>query len=109
MMLACLGTSRIPSRDARLVDVPAATRTRSPGWRDPRLWVGVVLVTGSVVAGARILAGADDMTSVWAASGDLAAGQTLRPTTCRRPGCASTTPPTEQRYLAGRRRAAGRR
>ncbi|MCK9825625.1 hypothetical protein NOCD_19240 [Nocardioides cavernae] len=70
--------SRNPARDERLSDVPAATRTRSPGWRDPRLWVGVVLVTGSVVAGARIMAGADDMTSVWAASGDLAVGQTLQ-------------------------------
>lgn len=48
-----------------------------PGWRDPRLWVGVALVTGSVVAGARIMAGADDTTAVWAASGDLVAGQTL--------------------------------
>ncbi|MDR7252666.1 hypothetical protein J2X46_001642 [Nocardioides sp. BE266] len=69
--------SRNPSRDGGLADVPAATRTRSPGWRDPRLWIGVVLVTGSVVAGARVLAGADDMTSVWAASGDLVAGQAL--------------------------------
>jgi len=34
-------------------------------------------VTGSVVAGARIMAGADDTTAVWAASGDLVAGQTL--------------------------------
>ena len=57
--------------------MPAATRSTAPGWRDPRLWVGVVLVTGSVVAGARIMAGADDTTSVWAASGDLVAGQTL--------------------------------
>jgi hypothetical protein len=64
-------------RKSRVVDVPAASRTRSPGWRDPRLWVGVVLVTGSVVGGARILAGADDMTSVWSASSDLVAGQTL--------------------------------
>lgn len=57
--------------------MPAATRSTTPGWRDPRLWVGVVLVTGSVVAGARIMAGADDTTAVWAASGDLVAGQTL--------------------------------
>jgi Flp pilus assembly protein CpaB len=57
--------------------VPAATRTRTPGWRDPRLWVGVVLVTGSVVAGARILSSADDMTQVWSASADLVVGQTL--------------------------------
>jgi hypothetical protein len=62
---------------ARSGDVPAATRASAPGWRDPRLWIGVVLVTGSVVAGARILSGADDMTPVWSASGDLVAGQTL--------------------------------
>ncbi|WP_139306434.1 hypothetical protein [Nocardioides exalbidus] len=69
--------SRIPSRPAREVDVPAAVRTRSPGWRDPRLWVGIVLVTGSVVAGARILSSADDMTPVWSASSDLVVGQTI--------------------------------
>ncbi|GAA5124276.1 flagellar protein FlgA [Alloalcanivorax gelatiniphagus] len=57
--------------------MPPATRTAAPGWRDPRLWIGVVLVAGSVVAGARILSGADDMTPVWSASSDLAAGQTL--------------------------------
>lgn len=57
--------------------MPTATRSVTPGWRDPRLWVGVVLVTGSVVAGARIMAGADDTTAVWAAAGDLVAGQTL--------------------------------
>jgi hypothetical protein len=34
-------------------------------------------VTGSVVAGARILSAADDMSLVWTASSDLAAGQTL--------------------------------
>ena len=37
----------------------------------------MALVTGSVVAGARILADADDMTAVWAASSDLVAGQTI--------------------------------
>ena len=55
----------------------AAARSSAPGWRDPRLWVGVVLVTGSVVGGARIMAGADDTTAVWAASADLVAGQTV--------------------------------
>jgi len=74
-------TRHAPSPDGpsttRATAVPPATRATTPGWRDPRLWIGVVLVTGSVVAGARILAGADDMTSVWAASSDLVAGQTL--------------------------------
>jgi hypothetical protein len=61
----------------RAGDVPAAIRASTPGWRDPRLWIGVVLVAGSVVAGARILSGADDMTPVWSAAGDLVTGQTL--------------------------------
>lgn len=65
------------SHTSRGVDVPAATRSTSSGWRDPRLWVGIVLVTGSVVAGARLLSGADDMTAVWSASSDLVSGQTL--------------------------------
>ena len=70
-------TSRKSARAPRDVDVPAATRAAVPGWRDPRLWVGIVLVAGSVVAGARVLSGADDMTPVWSASSDLVAGQTL--------------------------------
>lgn len=70
-------SSRAPDRATRAVDVPPAARGSAPGWRDPRLWIGIVLVTGSVVAGARLLSGADDMTSVWSASSDLVAGQTL--------------------------------
>jgi hypothetical protein len=70
-------SSTTAPRAARDRDVPAATRARQPGWRDPRLWVGIVLVTGSVVAGARILSSADDMTQVWSASSDLDVGQTL--------------------------------
>lgn len=54
-----------------------AQRVRRPGWRDPRLWIGVVLVAGSVVAGARILAAADDTVQVWAAASDLGAGSRL--------------------------------
>lgn len=92
--------SRSPARDERVLDVPAATRTRSPGWRDPRLWIGVVLVTGSVVAGARILAGADDMTSVWAASGDLAAGQTLQADDLAATRVRFDDAADQQRYLA---------
>lgn len=34
-------------------------------------------MTGSVVAGARLLSAADDMTTVWSASSDLVSGQTL--------------------------------
>lgn len=56
-------------------DVPAALRGHRSTWRDPRLWVGIVLVAGSVVLGARVLAAADDTVQVWAAAGDLGAGQ----------------------------------
>lgn len=58
--------------------MPAATRFQGPGWRDPRLWVGVALVAGSVVAGAQLVGGADDTVGVWAAARDLSAGETVR-------------------------------
>ncbi len=54
---------------------PAASRATTPGWRDPRLWIGVALVAVSVVAGSRLLAVADDSEPVWAVSSDLAAGE----------------------------------
>jgi len=54
-----------------------ARRVRRPGWRDPRLWIGVVLVAGSVAAGARLLAAADDTVQVWTAASDLGAGTRL--------------------------------
>jgi hypothetical protein len=60
-------------------DVPPARRGHRSAWRDPRLWVGVVLVAASVVAGARLLAAADDTVQVWAAADDLGAGQQVGP------------------------------
>ena len=39
---------------------PAATRSRPPGWRNPRLLLGLVLVAASVVLGAPLMATADD-------------------------------------------------
>lgn len=63
--------------DATVAATPPAQRVRRPGWRDPRLWIGVVLVAGSVAAGARLLAAADDTVQVWAAASDLGAGVRL--------------------------------
>lgn len=60
------------------MDVPTATRAQPPGWRDPRLWVGVAIVAVSIVAGARILGAADDSVTVWAAARDVAPGDTVR-------------------------------
>lgn len=57
------------------LDVPPALRGHRAAWRDPRLWIGIVLVAASVVVGARVLAAADDTVQVWAAAGDLGAGQ----------------------------------
>jgi len=56
-------------------EVPAALRGHRSAWRDPRLWVGIVLVAASVVVGARVLAAADDTVQVWAAATELGAGQ----------------------------------
>lgn len=54
--------------------VPPATRAARSGWRDPRLWIGVVLVTASIALGARVFAAADDSVAVWAFAGDQGAG-----------------------------------
>ena len=72
-----LGTSPAPPSHAS--PAPPATRTRTPGWRDPRLWVGVVVVAGSVLLGARVVGAADDTVTVWAAAEELPAGAPLRP------------------------------
>jgi hypothetical protein len=53
---------------------PVATRVNRAGWRDPRLWIGLLIVAGSVVLGARLLAAADDTVSVWAVVDDQGAG-----------------------------------
>jgi hypothetical protein len=62
-----------------VAQAPPAVRANAPGWRDPRLWVGVVLVAVSVVAGARLVSAADDTVSVWAATADVGAGEALGP------------------------------
>jgi hypothetical protein len=54
--------------------VPRATRSHRPGWRNPRLLLGIVLVAGSVLLGARLLTAADDTVGVWAVARDLPAG-----------------------------------
>ncbi|MCW2808060.1 MAG: hypothetical protein JWQ93_2015 [Marmoricola sp.] len=65
-------TTTIPTRPD--VNAPHATRSRGPGWRNPRLLLGVLLVAASVVLGARLLAAADDSVGVWSVARDLPAG-----------------------------------
>ncbi|HVX55027.1 hypothetical protein [Nocardioides sp.] len=56
---------------------PPAVRASRPGWRDPRLWLGVAIVAGCVVAGARVLGSADDTVAVWAVRADEGSGAVL--------------------------------
>ena len=56
---------------------PAAVRATRPGWRDPRLWIGVAIVAASVLVGAKFLGDADDSVAVWAVSSDMGAGDTV--------------------------------
>lgn len=63
------------SRNLGNSEAPSAGRVGSPGWRDPRLWIGVALVAASVVIGVRVLGSADDTVEVWAVRADLALGQ----------------------------------
>jgi hypothetical protein len=56
---------------------PVARRVRPPRWLDLRLALGVLLVLGSVLVGARVVSAADATVPVWSATGDLAAGTVL--------------------------------
>ncbi|GAB3464173.1 hypothetical protein AB1207_12215 [Kineococcus endophyticus] len=49
----------------------------APSWRDPRLLVGVLLVTGSVVLGSVVVGQARDTTTVWGLAHAVGAGQRL--------------------------------
>lgn len=55
---------------------PPAARAGRPGWRDPRLAVGIALVAVTGLLGATLL-GDRDATRVWAARTPLAEGQAL--------------------------------
>jgi hypothetical protein len=56
-------------------EAPSAVRATPSAWRDPRLWIGVALVSASVLVGARVVTSAGDTTEVWAARADLSVGQ----------------------------------
>ncbi|MEU2347491.1 SAF domain-containing protein [Modestobacter sp. NPDC049651] len=56
---------------------PVPRRVRPPRWLDLRLVLGVLLVLGSVLVGARVVSAADATVPVWAAADDLAAGTVL--------------------------------
>ncbi len=76
---------------------PAARRVRRPGWRDPRLGVGVLLVAASVALGAWAVGGAGDGTPVYAAREVLTPGEVL---TADRLVVVTARLPEPERYLS---------
>src|SRR3712207_4756406 len=57
---------------------PTPRRVRPPRWLDLRLVLGVLLVLGSVLVGARVVTAADATVPVWSARSDLADRQSVR-------------------------------
>ena len=56
---------------------PTPRRVKTPNWFDLRLVAGVLLVVGSMVAGALTIAAADSTERIWAVTRDLAPGTVL--------------------------------
>lgn len=60
-----------------LPEAPSARRSRRPGWRSPRLVVGLLLVAASVLIGAWALSSSEDTVGVWTVTRDLPEGARL--------------------------------
>jgi hypothetical protein len=60
-----------------ITDVPVARRSSPPGWRDPRLWIGLAIVAASIVAGSVVLGSSEETVPVWAATNTLGTGHVL--------------------------------
>lgn len=72
------GTTSVPPIPSGPLRVsPAADRPARSRWRDPRLALGLAVVTLCSVLGARLLEGADDTVGVWVARSGLLAGQPI--------------------------------
>jgi Flp pilus assembly protein CpaB len=70
-------TAPAPPAPAEALPGPTPRRVRPPQWLDLRLVLGLLLVLGSVLLGARVVSAADATVPVWAAADDLAAGTVL--------------------------------
>jgi hypothetical protein len=66
-----------PSSEGRVPEGRVPRRVPVPRWLDLRLALGLLLVLGSVLIGARVVSSAHATVPVWAAAGDLAAGTVL--------------------------------
>jgi hypothetical protein len=90
--------SRVPATG---LSSPPAARARKPGWRDPRLLGGLVLVCLSVLGGVKVLAGADDTVAVLAARTPLAAGERIDQTDLESVRLRFAAASDADRYLPG--------
>ena len=65
--------------DSAVLDLPApvAARLRRPGWRDPRLLVGIVMVAGSVALGSWAVQSAQSTVPVYVARDAMVPGQRI--------------------------------
>jgi hypothetical protein len=70
-------TAATPTIPPEVLPGPTPRRVRPPRWLDLRLVLGVLLVLGSVLLGARIVSAADATVPVWSAAADLAPGTEL--------------------------------
>lgn len=59
-------------------DEPAAARLKKPGWRDPRLIVGLILMTLGIGVGSIVVNAASNTVTVYAAATALPAGTPLQ-------------------------------
>lgn len=75
--LSATSTSPVSTPAAGVAAPSPAVRVSRPGWRDPRLWVGIAIVAACIVAGARLLGSADDTVAVWAMKADAGTGAVL--------------------------------
>lgn len=56
---------------------PVGARLRRPGWRDPKLLVGMLMIAGAVVLGAWAVSAAEASTPVYVARQELTPGEQL--------------------------------
>jgi hypothetical protein len=89
------------------VSSPVPRRVRAPSWADPRLLLGVALVLGSVLVGAKVVSSANHSYRMLTVNRDLAAG-TMLTTADVSPVRVKLTDRGRRLYLSDERAAVGR-
>lgn len=56
---------------------PVGARLRRPGWRDPKLLIGVLMIAGAVALGSWAVSAAEASTPVWVARASITPGDAL--------------------------------